>query len=130
MQWEQKVWGEAWHVFQSDHAAMSYLKLKKGFRCSRHYHRHRINMFAVVSGEVLIEEWWDGVAKAETVLRAGESHTVQVGVEHRFRVVQDGQMIEVYWPRYDNDVVQIDDIVRFDEGGPDVDPVGDLPLDV
>jgi mannose-6-phosphate isomerase-like protein (cupin superfamily) len=122
MMWEQKVWGVVAHLFQSDHAAMSFLKLKKGFRCSRHFHKQRVNMFAVVSGEVLIEEWYGGQAKTEIVLRAGDSATVLANIEHRFRVLQDGQMIEVYWPMYDNDKVSLDDIVRLDEGGPDVDP--------
>lgn len=117
-QYEKKCWGECAHVFASDHAAVSHLLVRMGYRCSRHVHKHRANAFNVLSGEILVEEWGPGL-RAETIrLIPGRSHTVPSGVLHRFRVVKSGEVIEVYWP--DNGgVVRLDDIERLDHGGID-----------
>jgi mannose-6-phosphate isomerase-like protein (cupin superfamily) len=114
--WEPKCWGEVWHLFASDHAAVSHLKLNAGFQCSRHYHEHRVNQFAVLSGKIAVDEWFgDEVRTIE--LTPGRFHTVYSLVIHRFRVLESGEIVEVYYP--DNDgQVRINDIVRLDEGGP------------
>ena len=120
MQWSPKVWGEVAHVFCSEHAAVSVLRVKKGFRCSRHYHRQRVNQFTVISGRVIIEHWTLGkmdLGKRE--LGPGESMEVDAGIEHRFCVVESGEMVEVYWPAYVGAKVSIDDIERIDVGGVD-----------
>lgn len=118
MTWEKKVWGEVTHLFASDRAAVSFLRLKRGYRCSRHYHSQRANQFVVLSGVVVVEEW-SGEVREENTLTAGQVHTVLSLVVHRFRVIEDGEMIELYWPDRGG-TVQLDDIVRLDEGGPAV----------
>lgn len=117
---ETKVWGTVLHLFTSQNAAVSLLHLNAGFRCSRHLHKMRVNQFTVVSGQVQIEEWQnDGRVKSIT-LDTGGTYYVAVDVVHRFRVLKSGTMIEVYWPAdVDGAIVRQDDIVRFDEGGPD-----------
>ena len=113
----KKVWGWVWHLFASPHAAVSYLSLRSGFQCSRHHHRDRVNMFALISGQVLIEEWPTGGIYICTQLHPGGTHQIPAGIDHRFRVIEDGEMIEVYWP-VEGATVRLDDIVRLDEGGP------------
>ena len=125
LKWEKKCWGKVLHVFKSSNAAVSHLKINRGFRCSKHKHKFRANLFAVVTGVVLIEEWvvddedWDGSEHRETSLQSGQVYVVPSGVWHRFRVIESGTMVEVYWPVRDG-FVSMDDIVRMDEGGPDV----------
>ena len=122
--WEEKVWGRAMHLFCSPHAAVSYLDMKAGFRCNRHRHAERVNFFAVHEGAVVIEEWHfftggeDPIRQDVTLLCAGSTLTVYTGIWHRFRVLQDARMTEIYWPR-ENGIVLMSDIERDDVGGPD-----------
>jgi len=119
MTWEKKVWGEVRHLFASDRAAVSFLRLKQGFQCSQHYHLQRANQFLVLSGSVKIEEWATKFDRTgtKTTLKAGQVYTVPSLVAHRFHVIEDGEIIELYWPDRGGSV-QLDDIVRLDQGGP------------
>ncbi len=119
LRFEKKAWGSVAHVFTSDKAATSWLRVTAGTRCSRHFHRERVNSFAVLSGVILIEEWGPGLRAETTRLEAGQSHSVPSGVVHRFRVLESGEVVEIYWPDKDGGRVRIDDIERFDEGGRD-----------
>jgi mannose-6-phosphate isomerase-like protein (cupin superfamily) len=116
-----KAWGSCIHLFNSPHAAVSYLKLKEGTRCSCHKHTQRVNQFYLLSGKVVIEQWIDGPEspRIPKTLFPGDSFTVPIEVWHRFRVIESGEMIEVYWPYNAYAKVMLDDIVRFDEGGDD-----------
>lgn len=116
--YEDKIWGRVRHIFSSKHSAVSHLQVKAGFRCSRHYHHERENLFAVLSGEIEVTEYHDDDVQIVTRLREGDIHEVEAGVLHQFRVVEDGEVIEVYSPAWPDAIVQINDIVRLDEGGP------------
>ena len=116
---EEKVWGKVQHVFASEDAALSCLEVKKGFRCSKHHHEDRYNMFAVQSGCIVVEKWgvFEGNSYNTIILRPGDSCTVPPDVLHRFSVLTSGKLIELYWPR-PQAAVRRDDIVREDVGGP------------
>ena len=111
---EQKIWGSAWHLFHSEQAAVSLLEMKQGYCCSRHYHKDRTNLFALLSGCVLIQRWVDDKLQ-EVKLLPGEIDIIPSGVLHRFVVCKSGEMIEVYWPDHGG-LVMLDDIVRLDVG--------------
>ncbi len=128
--WQDKCWGQVRHVFESDDVAISILKVNKGFRCSRHYHRHRKNQFIVISGKIEVLEWvaFDRSTYPHPTHRfelspwAMNTCTVPAGVPHMFRVLEDGIVVEVYSRDSSNGgtgPVSIGDIVRFDEGGVD-----------
>lgn len=125
--WEKKAWGSVIHVFNSSVVAVSVLQVKAGFRCSRHYHEHRTNRFCIVSGKIEIWQWRDqdhavGLPNDPEVVvelsgdGAFKSIAVPAGIPHLFKVIEDGMVVEIYTP--DGGPVSIDDIVRFDEGGP------------
>ena len=117
---ETKVWGTVQHIFHDeDRAAVSYLEVNAGFRCSTHTHAWRANQFSVISGRIIIEEWDSNNKIVSTMLYSGESHTVPSGVTHRFRVLESGVVIEVYWADTIGGAVLLDDITRFNEGGKD-----------
>lgn len=116
-EFEQKVWGSVLHLFHSPHVAVSWLKLNEGFRCSKHLHRDRINMFLVLSGELIVQSWMEDGGVANSLLKRGDTLTVPAGRKHRFVVVESGEAIEIYTP-IEGRTVQMDDIVRDDEGGP------------
>lgn len=124
-QYESKNWGQVWHLFASDQSAVSFLQLVRGTRCSRHWHDERANMFAVISGKIEVQFWGNpnGEGKpGHVVLNPGNVFTVPYKVVHRFRVLESGQVVEVYWPDPEGGKVRFDDINRLDEGGMDVDP--------
>jgi mannose-6-phosphate isomerase-like protein (cupin superfamily) len=120
MMWEDKIWGRVWHLFQSDQAATSFLFLKKGTYCSKHYHEERVNVFAVIRGEVAIEVWFNTERQEPDLiyyLAEGQSYEVLHQLVHRFRVLEDSEMVEVYYPGKEGGKVRFDDIVRLEEGG-------------
>jgi len=107
---EEKVWGEALHVFGNDACAVSVLTVKRGFRCSDHFHMDRINRFVVKSGKIVVVI---GDPPEQITLSAGQMVDVEPRKTHRFEVLEDGVVIEVYFPK----PVRFDDIVRFNSGG-------------
>ena len=115
---EQKVWGTVQHIFGNEHAGVSCLVVKLGYRCSIHYHEHRGNLFTVLEGRIVVELFDSGGMIVDSaVLGPGNTLAVPALVTHRFRVLQSGRVVEVYWA--DRGPVRQDDIVRQDEGGED-----------
>lgn len=128
--WEPKVWGSVQHVFNSRDGAVSMLKVKAGFRCSRHWHERRCNQFILVSGRIEVWSWanegeltdWPNPPTRIEKMSINafgigrRSVSVPAGTPHMFVVRESGIVVEIYTP--DGGPVDIDDIVRFDEGGP------------
>ena len=127
VEWEEKVWGRVMHIFSSEKAGVSYLEVVKGFQCSRHFHKQRVNAFAVISGKLLILEWLPiesdecnpdrFSSPRQTILSSGQTYSIPTFVDHKFCVLKSGVVVEYYSPEHDWDRVQIDDIIRKDEGG-------------
>ncbi len=116
MEWEQKVWGRVWHLFVSDYLSVSFLQVNPGFCCSRHYHAERNNLFAVVSGKLIIQEW-HGDSLFKTVLKPGSIYMVEAGTVHRFCVLEEGEVVEIYQSNTPEGKVSLEDIHRLDVGG-------------
>lgn len=120
-EWEEKIWGQVMHVFADPHAAVSLLEVNAGYRCSVHYHEHRVNQFCVTAGRIVVEEYHtlgyqDSVAPHE--LGVGDVLIVPAGIWHCFRVLESGTVVENYWSA-NGAPVEIDDIIRQDVGGKD-----------
>ena len=113
MDWEGKVWGRVSHLFYSDQLGVSYLQVNSGFCCSWHLHHWRANGFLVKSGRIQIELR----DKPPVILSPGEFYLVPSRVDHRFCVLESGEVIEVYWSDRPGAGVQQDDIHRWDQGG-------------
>ncbi len=119
---EDKIWGSVQHIFGSPYAGVSCLTIKKGYRCSTHYHEYRGNLFNVLEGVLVVETFNEepcvegtSVSLATSkVLHPGDTLTVPAGDWHRFRTLTNGRVVEVYWD--DRGPVDQDDIVRLDEG--------------
>ena len=118
--WEEKCWGRVLHCFSNEQASVSYLEVLEGNQCSRHYHKKRANTFIVVSGMIVVEKWRshaDDAPIVTTPLYPMDSTTVPSGQLHRFKVLESGTVIEVYFPDKGGKV-DLDDIERLDVGGP------------
>jgi mannose-6-phosphate isomerase-like protein (cupin superfamily) len=83
-----KVWGEEHWIVNRDYCGKK-LILKKGFRCSIHYHKIKDEMFYVLSGKVLIE-----VDGRSHVLNPGDRQLITPDVKHRFTGLQDSEIME------------------------------------
>ena len=119
--WDSKCWGSVCHVFDSPEIAVSLLKVKAGFRCSRHMHTRRRNQFIVISGKIDVWEWGDWNDLVQSPDRPIYRHknmdniTIASHRPHMFIVRESGLVVEIYTP--DGGPVSLTDIIRFDEGG-------------
>ena len=121
-QYQEKIWGRVCHLFDSE-VGVSLLDVNSGFRCSTHYHKHRWNSFKSISAVVDIlflykEHAQDGILwKPYSLieLNPGQSLDVPPEIIHLFQVRKSGKLVEVYWTT-DGTPVDMEDIVRFDEG--------------
>lgn len=107
LQREQKLWGERWLLRTSSTNALSFLKISKGHRCSRHSHTAKYNLFFVITGRlgILTDE-------GETILEAEDHLLIPPGVVHEFRAYDDTLAIEDMFVEYHEE-----DIDREDAGG-------------
>ena len=119
---EEKVWGTVTHIFCSDDVALSHLETMAGYRCSAHRHEDRVNFFLCLTGKIVVKQWSEHSIEPKLsfalTLRKGESCVVPNGMSHQFEVVESGTVVEVYWPGKGCGPVRLDDIVRYDVGGP------------
>jgi len=111
MEREAKIWGERWLLRHDSTHATSYLKLKKGYRCSWHHHAEKYNLFFLCYGSVgvVVEELGE---RQEIMLEPGECCTVKPGQWHEFRVYENSAMLEEMYVSYSED-----DIMRQKVGG-------------
>lgn len=97
----EKIWGERWLMHEDTTHTTNVLHLKKGYKCSLHYHRTKWNLFVVLEGMVGIK-----TDKGEKMLHVGEEMRIAPGEMHEFRVYEDGVMIEIMYVEYDDDDIE------------------------
>lgn len=83
-----KVWGEEHWIVNKAYCGKK-LVLKKGFRCSIHWHKLKDEMFYIATGRVLMEV--NGKSK---VMLPGEKQHIPIGVKHRFTGLEDSEIFE------------------------------------
>jgi D-lyxose ketol-isomerase len=93
-----KVWGEEHWIVNRQYCGKK-LVLRKGFRCSLHFHKQKDEVFYVISGRVLLEHG-DGIAP---------------GVVHRFWGLEDAEIIEFSTHHEDEDSYRIETSGAFAE---------------
>ena len=85
----QKVWGhEEWAVNHPDYCG-KFLYLKKGKRCSLHYHKNKDETFYVLSGRVLME-----INGEERIMGKGDIQHISPMTRHRFSGLSDSVIVE------------------------------------
>ena len=101
-----KCWGRNTEIFKNSSVSVNFLELIKGGVCSWHFHRHKNNIFYLISGEVLIKTEFN-----EMILESGNSIIVKAPLKHQFEVLEDSKMLETMYIEYDPS-----DIVRETQG--------------
>jgi mannose-6-phosphate isomerase-like protein (cupin superfamily) len=93
----EKVWGSEEWIVNRDYCG-KILNLKKGFRCSIHYHKNKDETFYILSGKVLMEV--DGERK---IMKPGEVQLIEPNQKHRFTGLEDSKIIEFSTHHEDED---------------------------
>lgn len=114
---EGKIWGENILIFKNDHIQINQIYIKKGGRCSKHYHRSKNNMFFIQAGELLIEKWNSNGIIDSTILESEQKTIIPSNVYHRFTAIQDTQALEIYYSDIDLDDIVREDIGSYSPGG-------------
>ncbi len=97
-----KVWGEEHWIVNREYCGKK-LILRKGFRCSLHYHQNKDEVFYILSGRVLLE-----VGESFRVLGPGDHQHIAPGVVHRFWGLEDAAMIEFSTHHEDEDSYRVE----------------------
>lgn len=93
-----KVWGkEEWIVNTADYCG-KLLHVKKGYRCSLHYHKNKHETFYVQKGKIFFE--LDGKSR---VINTGDVETIAPKIKHRFTGLTDSIIIEFSTHHEDSD---------------------------
>ena len=108
-----KIWGSTNLVFSNANSEVQYMYCEAGKQCSKHRHVHKHNMFYVISGQIKILVWKNDYDLCdETLLGPGERTVVKPNEYHQFQVVEDAEVLEVYWVQ-----LELGDIERESCGG-------------
>lgn len=114
--YEDKCWGNVLHGFVNSNVAVSILNLNRDTWCSKHIHKERANVFWNLSALVEVQEWDLDGNEVITLLEPGDVYEVPSRTLHRFRVLEDGQMVEIYYADRGGEV-SAEDIDRKELGG-------------
>lgn len=83
-----KVWGEEHWIVNREYCGKK-LVLKRGFRCSMHFHKVKDEVFYVIKGRVLLE-----TEAGDRVMGPGDSFHIPQRLLHRFSGLEDSEIIE------------------------------------
>ncbi len=93
-----KVWGAEYWFANNEKYCGKVLALKKGHRCSFHYHKIKDETFLVVQGKVLMEND-DGT----WVMQPGSVQHIKPNLVHRFTGIEDSMIIEASTTHFEED---------------------------
>ncbi len=108
----QKAWGTTEKIFETNSSSSFAMFIAKGGYCSEHFHKTKMNGFYVYSGELELTTWNEHGEEKKTILRAGDSMTVDIYIWHTFLALTDVVAEEYY-----KTVIQDSDIERRTIGG-------------
>ncbi len=83
-----KLWGEEHWIVNKEYCGKK-LVLKRGFRCSIHWHEIKDEVFFVTKGKVLME-----VNGKVRVMTPGDKQYIAPLNKHRFSGLEDSELIE------------------------------------
>ncbi len=103
-----KGWGgEVW-IWNKELYCGKKLILKKGKRCSLHYHPKKTETFYLQSGRVKMELKYPDGLEETLILEPGDSLHLPAGTVHRFTGIEDSEIFEFSTLHDDADVVRLE----------------------
>jgi mannose-6-phosphate isomerase-like protein (cupin superfamily) len=106
-----KEWGEERWIVNRDYCG-KLLLLRRGWRCSLHYHVKKDEVFYLTRGRVLLE-----VGGVEHVMVPGDHHHIPPSTPHRFSGLEDSEIVEFSTHHEDEDSHRIERSGSFDLEG-------------
>ncbi len=103
-----KEWGEEHWIVNRQYCGKK-LVLRRGWRCSLHYHRVKDEVFYLIKGRVLLE-----VDGNEHVMVPGDHHHIPPKTVHRFSGLEDSEIIEFSTHHEDEDSYRLEKSGPFD----------------
>ncbi len=102
---EPKGWGREVWIANNDKYCGKILEIKKGKRCSLHYHKLKTESFYLRAGllKIRVKESADSEAIEEFILRAGECMDVPIGLVHQMEALEDAELYEFSTQHFDSD---------------------------
>jgi len=98
-----KVWGQEILMANTDQYCGKKLILRKGKRCSLHFHKLKDETFYIDCGRIAIE-----VDGTKQILSAGNSVRVVPGLLHRFSGIEESVLIETSTHHEDSDSYRVE----------------------
>jgi quercetin dioxygenase-like cupin family protein len=92
-----KAWGEEHWIVNKEYCGKK-LVLRKGYRCSIHWHKVKDEVFYVASGLVVME-----INGAVFLLKPGMKQHINPGDKHRFTGLTDSEMFEFSTSHFEED---------------------------
>ena len=103
-----KVWGSEEWIANRDYCGKK-LILKKGFRCSMHYHKNKDETFYILKGRVLME-----TEGKKQIMLPGDSIHITPMLKHRFTGLEDSEIMEFSTHHEDEDSYRVEESGKVD----------------
>ena len=107
METHKKIWGEEKWITNTKKYCAKILCLKKGYRCSYHYHKIKDETFYILKGVILME-----LGKEEFLMWEGSIIHIPIGAKHRFTGATDAEILEVSTQHFEDDSYRLTDSGR------------------
>jgi len=98
MEIHKKIWGEEKWITNTEKYCAKILYLKKGYRCSYHYHKIKDETFYILKGVILME-----FGGEEFLMEKGSKIHIPIGIKHRFTGLIDSEILEVSTQHFEDD---------------------------
>jgi len=95
---EQKPWGVTALLFSDSITQVNHISVCEGGFSSKHFHKHKVNVFVVCSGELLVYLFNEHLQPTKQhVLRSGDTLVVPARVIHQFCATEQTNAYELYY---------------------------------
>lgn len=105
-----KLWGYEKWLENNEKYCSKVLFVKKGYQCSLHYHKVKDEMFLLTQGHILLE-----LGKEVIHMRQGNFVRIPPGVSHRFRGIEDSEILEISTHHREDDSYRLEESRKVDE---------------
>jgi len=102
---EPKGWGREVWIANNELYCGKILEMRKGKRCSLHFHKLKTESFFLRSGrlKVRIKESPDSEVIEEFEMRAGDCIDIPQGLVHQMEALEDAELFEFSTQHFDSD---------------------------
>jgi mannose-6-phosphate isomerase-like protein (cupin superfamily) len=107
---EPKGWGREVWIANSPFYCGKILEIKKGKKCSFHFHKLKTESFYLRAGrlKIRVKEFQSSQEVEEFELEPGECMDVPVGLVHQMEAVEDSELCEFSTQHFDTDSHRIE----------------------